>query len=491
MNYEKEFWLIIKKSGKNCDDINNIRKKLKKTKGKDFVNNIDKIFDKYYSMIWAKFEPIIGNFYKENSSVFRNYVFHILSKGKEKLDRFLDNDVKNSKFRDISKFTVEYNILKKLFFKISPYQIVEVLKTNNFGNILVIDNDIQLSESDEANYHEMIAHVPINYFDKNIDVLIIGAGDGGTAREVLKHRNVNSVTMVELDSVVIEAARKFFPNFSPTFSHSKLNLIICDGYKWVEDNMNKRKFDLVIIDSTDFNQSIPLFSDRFYMNLKNIVRDRYIICFNADNINWNKKNIIDMVKTQYQLFEYVKPYTVYIPTFAGGQYSFCMVSDIVNFENLEINWTLWKEKNIYTQYYNKDIHIGSYALPNSLKLELDKLKKNKTIKTGIHYLLDINQVNRQLLDDEIRLKKIFKRFINNSQIKVLGYKYHKFQPQGLTGLYLLSESHISFHTWPEYDKISIDIYTCELENDKLINANIKNMIRSFSSKSYQFNKIIR
>ena len=90
MAYEKAI------NNQSLVDINNLRKKLKKTKGEDFINNIDKIFDKYYSMIWAKFEPIIGNFYKENSSVFRNYVFHILSKGKEKLDRLLDNDVKNS-----------------------------------------------------------------------------------------------------------------------------------------------------------------------------------------------------------------------------------------------------------------------------------------------------------------------------------------------------------------------------------------------------------
>jgi len=168
-----------------------------------------------------------------------------------------------------------------------------------------------------------------------------------------------------------------------------------------------------------------------------------------------------------------------------------MVSDVVNFKNLEINWEFWNEKNINTQYYNKDIHSASYALPNNLKLELDKLDKNKTKNTGIHYLLDINQVNIELINDEIRLKKIFKRFIKESNINVIGYKFHKFKPHGITGVYLLSESHISFHTWPEYNKISIDIYTCEIENDNLISKNIKNMINSFSSKSYQLNKIIR
>ena len=97
MDYEKEFWLIIKDSGKNCNDINKIRNEIKKIKGKEFLDNIDKIFNKYYSLIWAKLEPILGSHYKENSSSFSNYVFHILSKGKKKLDRFLENDTKKKK----------------------------------------------------------------------------------------------------------------------------------------------------------------------------------------------------------------------------------------------------------------------------------------------------------------------------------------------------------------------------------------------------------
>ena len=190
---EKEFWKIIKKSGENCDKINDIRQQLKTTNtNRELIDNLDKNFSKYHTLIWAKMEPILGDYYNENSSGFTNFVFYLLSKGQEKLDKFLNSDYNKNYFKDISKFNVEYKIKNKLFTNLSPYQLIEIFETDGFGNMLVIDNDIQLTETDEKNYHEMIAHVPLNYFNNNpINVLIIGGGDGGTLREVLKHNNID------------------------------------------------------------------------------------------------------------------------------------------------------------------------------------------------------------------------------------------------------------------------------------------------------------
>lgn len=488
-NDEEIFWRYIKDSGKNCDNINNVRLKYNKIYNNDVIEKIDTTYSKYYTLIWAKLEPNLGNIYKENSIGFRNFVFYILSKGKEKLDDFLNKEYDKSYFKDISKFSVEYKIDNKLFEEKSEYQLIQVFKTKNFGNMLVIDNDVQLTESDERNYHEMIAHVPINYFNKDINVLIIGGGDGGTAREVLKHSNVKKLVMVDIDETVVKASKLYFPNFSPTFDNPRLNLIIGDGVKYVRDYKDEN-FDVIIIDSTDFNQAMPLFEDDFYNNLKKIVKDKYVICFNADNLNWNEENIINMVKQQKKIFEFVNPYGVYIPTFAGGYYSFCLVSNSINPLNYPIDWKFYKKKNLDLVYYNHNIHKASFKLPNNLHKKLKEISQNKrkNIK-GIHYILDFEEMPFDLLDDSKKLEIIFETALDISKLTILEKKIHKFEPQGLTGIYLLSESHFSYHSWPEKGMISLDLYTCG--NYELSKKSIKYILENWEQYPYKLKKIFR
>lgn len=483
---ENFFWKIIELSGHNCDNINKIRRKVKKNNPKK-VKELDAIFNKYYTLVWSKLEGLLGDYYDENSSGFREFVFYLLSNGKEKLLKFLSKDYNKNYFKDMSKFNVEYKIEEKLFKQQSPYQLVQVFKTKEFGNMLVIDNDVQLTEHDEKNYHEMIAHVGINYFNtKEIRVLIIGGGDGGALREVIKHPNVTEAIMIDIDKVVVEASVKFLPKVSNgAFDNSKSKLYIDDGFKWVE-SYKGAKFDFAIIDSTDFNQSVPLFSDKFYINLKKILNEHSLICFNADNINWNENNIIDMVNKMSQLFKYVTPYTVYIPTFAGGFYSFCLVSDTINPLNFNIDWAIFEKKQLKLDYYNENIHISSFYLPNKLKIKLENKKINNK---GVHYLLDIENIDFKILNDKEFLDKTCKETIKIGTMTLIDSKVHQFKPQGLTGIYLLSESHLSFHTWPEKGCISLDFYTCG-NLDKAYEA-VQYLIKAFKSNNYKLNKICR
>jgi len=493
MNYNTDdiFWKYIKESGKNCDKINEVRKKYKKKYGPEKIKLIDELFNKYYSMIWAKLEPSFGTIYDEDSNGFREFIFYLLSKGKNKMDLFLEKDYDLNYFKDISKFNVEYKIEKKLFEERSPYQLVQVFETKDFGNMLVIDNDVQLTESDEENYHEMIAHVPINYFNKDINVLIIGGGDGGTAREVLKHNNVKNLIMVDIDEIVVKAAKLHFPNFRETFNNPRLNLKIADGFEYVK-NYKGDKFDVVIIDSTDFNQSIPLFTPEFYENIKKIVNEKYMICFNADNINWNENNIVKIVKQQRTLFDYVNPFGVYIPTFAGGFYSFCLASNTIDPIKSKIDWDYYKAKQLNLEYYTRDIHKSSFSMPKSLENKLEKfkhVKENKYKSKGVHYIININSLDFELLNNEKKLDAIFIEGIKKGNMTLLEKKIHQFKPQGLTGFYLLAESHCSFHTWPEEGFITIDLFSCG--NPLLTKESVKYIINSFDSKDYTFKKINR
>ena len=488
-NTENLFWEMVEKSGKDCDNINKIRNEYKKIHGQEIIKDIDSLFNKYFSLIYAKLEPIIGDIYSEDTDGFRDYVFHLLSKGRNKLELLLNKDIKFKTFKDISKFSVEYKIVDKLFEERSPYQLVQVFKTKNFGNMLVIDNDVQLTESDEVNYHEMIAHVPVNYFNKDINVLIIGGGDGGTAREVLKHNNVKNLTMVDIDEVVVKAAKLHFKNFTPTFENPRLNLIIGDGFKYVKEYSGP-KLDLVIIDSTDFNQSVPLFTNEFFQNILKIVNKEYLICFNADNVNWNEKNIVKMVKDKRKLFKYVNPFGVYIPTFAGGFYSFCLVSNTINPLNYLIDWEFYKQKNLQLEYYSHKIHTSSFNLPKKLERKLEKYKiTEKSNIKGIHYLIDFEGISFDTLNDEQQLSKIFDEALRISKMTVLNKKFHQFDPQGITGFYLLSESHLAFHTWPEKGQISFDLYTC---GDFTLGKKAADfVINTFSGYPYKLKKVCR
>lgn len=464
-----------------------MRKLYKQNYSKEIINKIDSIYDNYYTEIWIKFEPIYGKKYDENSDEFNNLVFYLLSKGKDNLEKLLSHD--SNYFRDESKFIVEYKIEEKLFEQRSNYQLIQIFKSKNFGNILIIDGDVQLTQLDQMNYHEMISHVPINYFNTNLNVLIIGGGDGGTAKEVLRHYNVYNVTMVEIDKVVIDACKKYFPEFASIYQDNRFNLIINDGAKYVKE-YNGNLFDIIIIDSTDFNMSLPLFTREFYLDLKKIVNKKHLICFNADNINWNDKNIVKIVKYQRKLFNFVNPYSVSIPTFAGGLYSFCLVSDSINPLDMLIDWEFYKSKKLNLYYYNYKIHLASFSLPNILSKKIKKYLPNieKKIK-GAHYLIDYEGIPFEILNDEKKLSQIFEEVLKIAKMTVLERRFHKFEPQGYTGFYLLSESHLSFHTWPEKGTCSIDIYSCG--DYKLTKKGVQHILEIFKDYQYKLTKVAR
>lgn len=487
LNYNNLFWQFISDSKINCIKINKTRKIYKEKYGREIINKIDSIYENYHSQIWDKFEPIFGNFYDYYSEEFNRFVLYILSNGKEYLDKLLFHNSKY--FKDVSKFSIEYKIEEKLFEKKSNFQLIQVFKSKEFGNMLVIDGDVQLTQLDEKNYHEMISHVPLTYFINDLNVLIIGGGDGGTAREVLKHNNVKKVTMVEIDEVVIKACVKYFPEFSSIYKDERFNLVIDDGAKYVKDYSGEL-FDVIIIDSTDFNQASTLFTDKFYNNLKKIVKDKEIICFNADNINWNEDKIVNMVEDQKKLFKYVNPYGVSIPTFAGGYYSFCLVSNSINPLNFFIDWEFYKNKDLNLEYYSHKIHSASFILPSKLSKRLKKfLPKIENNTKGLHYLIDFEQVPFEILNNEVKLKFVFESALGIAGMTIIDSKFHKFEPQGHTGFYLLSESHLSFHTWPEKGTFSIDLFSCG--NNKLTKKAVKFILDNMKDYNYKLKKIPR
>lgn len=353
---------------------------------------------------------------------------------------------------------IVYKNSKLLYNKKSKYQDIKIFKNQLYGKILVIDDDLQLTDFDEANYHEMLVHVPMNYNNLIENVLIIGGGDGGTARDVLKHDNVKTIDLVDIDIEVVNACKKYFPNLSISFENPKLNLIIDDGVKWVQKNRDKKKkfYDLIIIDSTDFNTAIELFTEEFYRNLSKFLNKYGIMVFNNMSIPWDKDEFKSTKTNLLNIFNYAEPYQVFQPSYASGHYSFMFCSNKINPKNYGINWQLWNKKNINCKYYNKEIHDSSFHLPNFAKNTIEK-----PIRLGTHFLIDAKDSPFEILDNLDHLLKMSFFILDFYDLKVISHQFNKFTPQGVSIIFLLSESHLSLHTWPEQGRISLDLFSCK------------------------------
>lgn len=365
--------------------------------------------------------------------------------------------------------------------KKSKYQNIKVYKNELYGKILVIDDDLQLTDFDEHNYHEMIAHVPINYNSEIEKVLIIGGGDGGTAREVLKHKNIKHVDQVEIDKEVVEICKKFFPELSIAYEDSRLNLIIDDGAKWVQNMLEKNDtfYDLIIVDSTDYNTALRLFTAEFYEDLKNLLSKYGILIFNNMSVQW-EADVFKMTKKNLSsIFKHAHPYQVYQPSYASGHYSFMFCSEKIDPLNYAIDWEAWKKKDLTCRYYNKDIHISSFHLPNLAKEDCDK----KLYRLGTHFLVDGDGCSFDKLNNLDHLIKMCFFIAGLYKLNVEDYMVKKFTPQGISVIFLLSESHLSIHTWPELGKFSLDLFSCScfkfdirIKKNKI---NLKTVINSY------------
>lgn len=260
---------------------------------------------------------------------------------------------------------------KVLYKEKNKYCQIEVIDSYFFGKILLIDDDLQTTEKDEFIYHEMISHIPLNYIPNTKNVLIIGGGDGGTAREVLKHNNIERIDNVEICKEVIEISKKYFPNMANSFKSKKLVLHIQDGAKYIK--LTSKKYDLIIIDSTDLDYKNKIFKKAFYKNLmKRLNKDGILIInyleeftnyFHNNEISKHSKKFINILKSN---FTYINKYHCTIPSYIGSFYTFLFCSNKINPIKEQIDWELFNTKNIKTRYYDKNIHISSFHSPKFL-----------------------------------------------------------------------------------------------------------------------------
>jgi spermidine synthase len=252
---------------------------------------------------------------------------------------------------------------RRLFEGRSAFQKVEVFESTHHGRVLLNDGCFMLSERDEAVYHEMMAHVPLCAHPDPRRVLIIGGGDGGTAREVLRHPRVETCVNVEIDAMVVDACREFIPRTARSFDDPRVELKIADGVAFMRES--DRVFDVILIDSTDPNGAAePLFGSDFYRDVAARLAPDGIVIAQGESVFYETATQTALLKIASPLFKYASMYNFTNMTYPGGLWSFLWASrtlhPLADFTPAaHARFAALGE----TFYYNPAVHQAAFQLP--------------------------------------------------------------------------------------------------------------------------------
>jgi spermidine synthase len=265
-----------------------------------------------------------------------------------------------------SGFGIAIKIKEILFSEQSPFQKVEILDSDSaLGKILTLDDLMMTTEGDEYFYHEMISHIPMINHKCPQSVLVIGGGDGGTVREVLKHDTVEKVVLCEIDGMVIDVCKKYLPTIAGELDNPKVEVLVEDAIEYIKTKTNE--FDIILIDSTDpMGPGEGLFSEEFYTNVKKSLKKGAIMAAQSESPVVNKEEIKKMYTLLKKVFPITSTFTSPIPTYPGGYWAWAFCSEDI--EPLSyIDEKRCEDITKSCKIYNKEYHLARFALPNFLK----------------------------------------------------------------------------------------------------------------------------
>ena len=246
-----------------------------------------------------------------------------------------------------------YEVTNILHKSKSKFQDIMVFENPYFGKILVLDGVVQITERDEFFYHEMLTHIVMSSHPNPKKVIVIGGGDGGTVREVLKHRSVEKVYFIEIDPDVIKVSKKFFPSVSCGMNDKRVEIKCMDGAEFVKGRNSD--IDVVIVDSTDIiGFAKSLFTKKFFTSIKNCLTEDGMFVTLSESLHFHRNLVAEVQKTMKSVFPVVDLYTAPIATYAGNWWTFSVAS-----KKLDPKEIRGKQK-VRTKYYNDDIHRTAF-----------------------------------------------------------------------------------------------------------------------------------
>ena len=258
---------------------------------------------------------------------------------------------------------VEQQIVSKESF----YQKIDLLKTYDYGKVLVLDGELMITERDEFIYHEMAVHVPMAVHRDVRKVLVIGGGDGGSVRELVKYESIERIDVVEVDEEVVNVCKNYFPETSCKFKDERVHIYFEEGIRFVRGVYEE--YDLIIVDCSDpYGPAEGLFTKEFYgICWKALKEDGVLI--NQHESPYYKQHARSVQLAHNHIksaFTYSTVYQCHIPSYPSGHWLFGFASKRYD-PIADLDAEKWNRLGIKTRYYNTDLHKGAFYLPNYVK----------------------------------------------------------------------------------------------------------------------------
>jgi spermidine synthase len=273
--------------------------------------------------------------------------------------------------QDDTKFSIK--VKEHIHSEKSEFQQIDFFASQTFGTFFTLDGLMMATEKDEFIYHDMITHVSMAVNPDIKSVLIIGGGDGGTAREVLRYASVEKVDMVEIDERVVRLCQKYMPQTAHKLDNDpRLALHFEDGLQFVQDAPSA-SYDLILVDSTDpIGPGEGLFTYEFYNNCKRVLSDEGIL-INQHESPYYASYAHEMKRAHSKIretFPVAKVYQFHLPTYPSGHWLFGFASK--KYDPIkDLKAERWQSFGLKTKYYNTDLHVGAFMLPTYVKEALE------------------------------------------------------------------------------------------------------------------------
>ena len=262
---------------------------------------------------------------------------------------------------------ITMKIKQTLFSGQSEFQQLEILETLEYGKMMLLDGLVMVTERDEFVYHDMIVHPALFTHPDPKQVLVIGGGDGGSIREIMKHPNVERAVLCEIDGLVVDKSVELLPSMACDIdgNNPRVTLHIDDGLAYIRAHQNE--FDIILVDSTDpIGPAVGLFEEDFYQLVNAALKPDGIMVAQSESPFYHAEIQKSMYANLRRVFPIVEMYQAFIPTYPSGFWSFAFASKqyhpVKDFDRQRA-----AQRSFYTRYYNEDLHLGAFMLPTFAK----------------------------------------------------------------------------------------------------------------------------
>lgn len=261
-----------------------------------------------------------------------------------------------------------YEVEKILYKGKSPFQEIMVFENPYFGRVLVLDNVVQLTERDEFIYHEMLTHVLMHSHPEAKTVAVIGGGDGGAVREVLKHDCVKKLYFIEIDEEVIKVSKTFFPSVSSAIDDPRVEIRCMDGAEFIKEMKNS--LDVIIVDSTDIiGFAKSLFTVEFFKSVRDALTDNGMFVTLSESLIFHKELVFEVQNSMKLIFPIVDLYTASIATYAGNWWTFSVGSK--SLDPRQVRKPLTVKTKLYTEHLHRTCFLPHDIYSKLMNKELD------------------------------------------------------------------------------------------------------------------------